>query len=165
MDAAALATIGLWALAAVLIIVGIAGLALPALPGAPLLFCGLVVAAWAEDFAYIGTGGIVTLGILALLTYPVDIVAGALGAKKFGASRQAMIGAGIGALVGVFFGFAGILIGPFAGALIGELTQQRQLRKAGMSGIGATVGFLLGAVAKLAIAFAMIGLFLLFRFG
>jgi uncharacterized protein YqgC (DUF456 family) len=75
-----------------------------------------------------------------------------------------MIGAGIGALVGIFFGIAGILIGPFAGALIGELTQQRQLRKAGMSGIGATIGFLLGAVAKLAIAFAMIGLFLLLRF-
>jgi len=164
MDAASFATIGLWVLAAALILLGIAGLALPALPGAPLLFCGLVVAAWAENFEYIGTGGIVTLGLLALLTYPVDIMAGALGAKRFGASKQAMIGAGIGAVVGMFFGIAGILIGPFAGALIGELTQQRQLRKAGMSGVGATIGFIVGAVAKLAIAFAMIGLFLLLRF-
>ena len=107
MDLATLATVGLWVLAAALVIVGIAGLALPALPGAPLLFCGLVVAAWAEDFAYMGTGGIVVLAILAILTYPVDIVAGALGAKKFGASKQAMIGAGIGALIGIFFGIAG----------------------------------------------------------
>jgi uncharacterized protein YqgC (DUF456 family) len=104
------------------------------------------------------------LAILAILTYPVDIMAGALGAKKFGASKQAMIGAGIGALVGIFFGIAGILLGPFVGALIGELTQQRELRKAGLSGVGATIGFLLGAVAKLAIAFAMIGLFMVFRF-
>ncbi len=155
---------GLWILAVLLIAVGIAGLALPALPGAPLLFCGLVVAAWAEDFAYVGTGSIVGLAVLALLTYPVDILAGALGAKKFGASRQAMIGAGIGALTGLFFGVAGIVAGPFVGALLGELTQQRQLMQAGMAGIGATLGLLLGAVAKLAIAFSMIGLFLLVRF-
>ena len=75
-----------------------------------------------------------------------------------------MVGAAIGALVGIFFGIAGILLGPFIGALIGELTQRRQLYAAGLSGIGATLGFLLGAVAKLAIAFAMIGLFLVMRF-
>ena len=164
MEATSLITIGLWALAAILVLGGIAGLALPALPGAPLLFCGLIVAAWAEDFAYAGTGTIVTLAVLALLTYPVDILAGALGAKKFGASKQAMVGAAIGALIGIFFGIAGILLGPFIGALIGELTQRRQLYAAGLSGIGATLGFLLGAVAKLAIAFAMIGLFLVMRF-
>ena len=164
MELATFTTAGLWLLAAALVAVGIAGLALPALPGAPLLFCGLVIAAWAEDFAYLGTGGIIVLAILAMLTYPVDIMAGALGAKKFGASKQAMIGAAIGALVGIFFGIAGILLGPFIGALLGELTQQRELRKAGLSGVGATIGFIVGAVAKLAIAFAMIGLFAVFRF-
>jgi uncharacterized protein YqgC (DUF456 family) len=163
LEAATLITIGLWALAAILIIVGIAGLALPALPGAPVLFCGLVVAAWAENFIYVGTGTIVTLAILALLTYPVDLLAGAFGAKKFGASKQAMFGAAIGALIGIFFGIAGILLGPFIGALVGELTQQRELQAAGKSGIGAMLGFLLGAVAKFAIAFTMIGLFLVMR--
>ena len=158
------ATVGLWALAAILIIVGIAGLALPALPGAPVLFCGLLVAAWAENFTYVGTGTIVTLAILALLTYPVDLLAGAFGAKKFGASKRAMAGAAIGALIGIFFGIAGILLGPFFGALVGELTQQRELQAAGKSGIGAMLGFLLGAVAKFAIAFTMIGLFLVMRF-
>ncbi|MBT8443030.1 MAG: DUF456 domain-containing protein, partial [Gammaproteobacteria bacterium] len=58
----------LFILAAVLAVVGIAGLALPAVPGAPLLFVGLVVAAWAEDFAYVGTGTLVVLAILAILT-------------------------------------------------------------------------------------------------
>jgi len=59
--------------------VGIVGLAIPALPGAPLLFIGLVLAAWAEDFAYVGTGTLVVLAILALLTYAVDLAAGAFG--------------------------------------------------------------------------------------
>jgi uncharacterized protein YqgC (DUF456 family) len=165
MELATLITIGLWTLAIILMVVGIAGLALPALPGAPLLFCGLVIAAWAENFAYVGTWTIITLGILALLTYPVDILAGALGAKKFGASKRAMAGAAIGAVIGIFFGIPGILLGPFIGALVGELTEQRQLRAAGLSGIGATFGFLLGAAAKFAIAFTMLGLFLVMRLG
>jgi len=164
MELATLTTILLWLLAASLVILGIAGLALPALPGAPLLFGGLVVAAWAEDFTYLGTGSIVVLAVLALLTYPVDILAGALGAQKFGASKKAMVGAGIGAVVGIFFGIVGIVIGPFLGAMVGELMQQREVRKAGLSGIGATLGLLLGAVAKLAIAFMMIALFLFMRF-
>jgi uncharacterized protein YqgC (DUF456 family) len=164
MELATITTILLWLLAASLVILGIAGLALPALPGAPLLFGGLVVAAWAEDFTYLGTGSIVVLAVLALLTYPVDILAGALGAQKFGASKKAMVGAGIGAVVGIFFGIFGIIIGPFAGAMVGELMQQWEVRKAGLSGIGATLGLLLGAVAKLAIAFMMIALFLFMRF-
>lgn len=164
MELATITTILLWLLAASLIVTGIAGLALPALPGAPLLFAGLVVAAWAEDFVYLGTGSIVTLAVLALLTYPVDILAGVMGAQKFGASKTAMAGAAIGAVVGIFFGVIGIIIGPFFGALIGELVQLRELRAAGLSGIGATIGFLLGAIAKLAIAFMMIALFLFMRF-
>jgi hypothetical protein len=154
----------LWALALILVIAGILGLALPALPGAPLLFLGLVVAAWAEDFQYVGTGGLIVLGMLAVLTYLADIAAGVFGAKKFGASKQAMIGAGIGAIVGIFFAPLGILLGPFLGALIGELIQQKKLHTAGLSGIGATVGLLLGAIAKLVLAFMMLSLFAFLRF-
>ena len=165
MDMATFVTIGLWTLAIVLVVAGIAGLTLPALPGAPLLFCGLIVAAWAEDFAYVGTGTIITLAVLALLTYPVDLLAGAFGAKKFGAPKRAMAGAAIGAVIGIFFGIAGILLGPFVGALVGELTQRSQLKAAGLSGIGAMLGFVLGAAAKFAIAFTMVGLFLVMRLG
>ena len=164
MDFGTIGTVALWILAVALVGVGLAGLALPALPGAPLLFAGLLVAAWAEDFQYLGTGGIVTLAILSLLTYPIDIIAGALGAKRFGASKRAIGGAAPGAFIGGFFGIPGSLLGPFAGALLGELSQQWHLGKAGMSGVGATLGFLVGAVAKLTVAFAMIGLFLVLRF-
>lgn len=157
-------TILLWVLAVSLVILGMAGLALPALPGAPLLFLGLVVAAWAENFEYVGTWTLVILAILAALTYAIDIIAGAFGAKKFGASGRAMLGAGIGAIVGIFFGLVGVLLGPFIGAVIGELANRNNIVAAGQAGAGATIGLVLGAAGKLALAFVMLALFALVRF-
>jgi len=154
----------LWALAALLVAVGLAGLFLPAIPGAAVLFAGLVVAAWADDFAYVGWKTLTALGVLALLTYPADFMASAFGAKRFGASPRAVAGAVVGAVIGLFFGLPGVLLGPFLGAVVGELLTQRHLGKAGRAGIGATLGLVLGTAAKLAIAFTMLGIFALVRF-
>lgn len=156
-------TIILWALAVILVTAGLAGLLLPALPGAPLLFLGLVAAAWAEQFVYVGGWTLALLGILAILAYLVDFAAGAFGAKHFGASARSVVGAGIGTLAGMFFGIFGVLIGPFAGAVAGELTVRSDLRAAGKAGIGATLGLALGAAAKIALAFAMLGIFAVVR--
>jgi uncharacterized protein YqgC (DUF456 family) len=158
------ASVLLWIPALLLVAAGIAGLVLPALPGAPLLFAGLVCAAWAEDFAYIGAGWLGVLGALAALSYPIDLAAGAVGARRFGASGRAVVGAALGALVGLFFGLPGILLGPFLGAVLGELSGRRDLRQAGRSGLGATLGLALGVAAKLTLAFAMLGIFALVRF-
>ncbi len=158
------ATIWLMILAVLLVLVGIGGLILPALPGAPIVFAGLFLAAWAEGFEYVGTGTLVVLGLLAALTYVADFVASAFGAKKFGASNKAMIGATIGAIVGLFFGLPGILLGPFAGAMIGEYAEHPDIFKAGNAGLGATLGLALGIAAKMSLAFTMIGLFLIMRF-
>lgn len=157
-------TVLLWILAVVLVVVGIVGLLLPALPGAPLLFAGLFVAAWLEDFAYVGPWTLTLLAVLALMTYAVDFGAGALGAKGFGATKNAMIGAFLGAVVGIFFGLPGIVLGPFVGAVLGELLAERSLGEAGAAGIGATIGLALGAAAKMALAFSMLGIYLLMRF-
>jgi uncharacterized protein YqgC (DUF456 family) len=157
------ATVLLWLLAAILVLAGLVGLLLPVLPGPPLLFAGLLVAAWAEDFAYVGAGTLTVLAALALLSYGVDFVATALGAKRFGASKRAVIGAAVGAVVGLFFGLPGVLFGPFIGAVIGELTAQRGLGEAGRAGMGATLGLVLGVAGKLALAFSMLGLFALMR--
>lgn len=154
----------LWILAAVLIVLGLAGLVLPALPGAPLLFVGLLLAAWAEDFVYVGGWTLTALGVMAVLTYLVDFAATAFGAKRFGASRRAAAGAAIGALAGLFLGLPGVLLGPFVGAVIGELTARRDLAAAGRAGVGASLGLALGAAAKLALGFAMVGIFLVARF-
>jgi uncharacterized protein YqgC (DUF456 family) len=141
-----------------------AGLLFPVLPGAPILFAGLFTAAWADDFAYAGMKTLTVLGIMAVLMYVLDFLASAFGAKHFGASRLAVIGATIGAIVGLFFGIPGILLGPFVGAVLGELFNRPNLRAAGMAGIGATVGLVLGIAAKLSLAFAMLGTFLIVRF-
>jgi len=151
-------------IAFILVAAGLAGLVFPALPGAPMLFAGLVVAAWAEGFEHVGTGTLTVLGIMALLTYLLDFLASAFGAKRFGASPRAVVGATIGAIVGIFFGIPGILLGPFVGAVLGELTVRPDLKSAGQAGIGATVGLALGVAAKLTLALAMVGVFMLIRF-
>jgi len=153
----------LWLAAVLLLIAGLVGLVLPAIPGAPLIFAGMLLAAWAEDFQYIGAGTLSVLALMAALSYAADFAAGALGAKRFGASRRAVIGAAIGAIAGLFFGLPGVLLGPFVGAVVGELSTRRSLGDAGRAGVGATLGLVLGAAAKIALAFAMIGTFLLVR--
>jgi len=150
-----------YALAVALVLAGVVGLVLPALPGAPLVFAGLVLAAWADGFAHVGAGMLATLALLTLLTLVVDAGASALTARRFGASGRAVAGAVIGGVVGLAFGLPGILLGPFAGAVVGELSARRGLREAGWSGVGATLGLAVGGALKLALAGAMLGLFVL----
>lgn len=159
-----MATAALLVLGAGLVLLGLAGLLFPALPGAPLLFLGLVVAAWAEDFAYVGTGTIVALALIAAVIYAIDIVAGILGARRFGASPRALTGAAVGAVVGLFFGLPGVLLGPFLGACVGEFTVIGELRAAGRAGLGTAFGLLVGTAAKIALAFSMLGIFAVMRF-
>ncbi len=153
----------LWILALVLVLIGFAGLVLPALPGIPMIYAGLVLAAWAEDFAHVGWITLTILGLLALVSYGIDFAATALGAKKFGASPRAIWGAAAGTLIGIFFGLPGIIIGPFAGALIAELTHKNDMQAATKAGVGATLGLLFGAILKIALAFTLIGVFVVAR--
>lgn len=150
----------LWALAVALIALGIAGTILPALPGPILVFAGLVVGAWANGFERVGPATLVLLGLLTALTYLVDLAATALGVRRSGASNRAVLGSIIGLLAGLPFGLPGLLLGPFAGALVAELTVRNDLRQASRAGFGAWLGFILGTIAKLALVFTMIGIFL-----
>lgn len=153
-------SLALWILAVALVLVGIADTVLPALPGPVLVFAGLVLGAWADGFERVG---LLTLALLALMTlaaYLIDLAATVLGVQRSGASTRAVVGAAVGLLAGIPFGLPGLLIGPFAGAVLAELTVRNDLRQAGRAGIAAWLGFLVGTVAKLAIVFAMIGVFL-----
>lgn len=147
-----------------LVFVGLIGLIFPILPGPALIFAGLVLASWAEDFAHTGIKTITILAVLAILAHAIDFIAGAFGAKKFGASRWASFGALIGAVVGVFFGFVGVLIGPFIGAFLGEFMVKNHIQSATRAGIGSWLGVILGTVAKVALGFAMIGIFIMVRY-
>ena len=149
----------LWAVAVALILIGAAGTVLPALPGATLVFGGIVLAAWIDGFARIPVWLIVVLGVLTAMAWIVDYVAAALGAKRAGASKLAVFGAVAGTLAGIFTGLWGLLFMPLAGAAIGEYVAQRDLRRAGKVGVATWMGLLLGTAAKVAIVFAMIGIF------
>ena len=148
-----------YALAIVLILVGIAGVLLPALPGLPLVFAGMLLAAWAGDFQQIGWVTLVVLGLLTLLSVAVDFFATLVGAKRVGASKKALWGAVLGTFIGIFYGPIGLLAGPFVGALLGELWHGREFRQATKVGLGTWLGIVLGVVLKLGLAFAMLGLF------
>jgi uncharacterized protein YqgC (DUF456 family) len=153
-------TIFLWVLAVVLMAVGVAGIILPALPGTLLIFGGILLAAWADGFARVGPWTVAVIGVIGVASYFVDLAAAALGAKRLGASKRAMVGAGLGTIAGLFLGLPGIIIGPFVGAVIGELTDSRDLAKAGKAGVAAWIGFAVGTAVKVALAFMMIAIFL-----
>jgi len=153
-------TILLYGLGFALVIIGLVGIVLPALPGHILILVGLVVAAWAEHFTRVGVWTLVVIGVIAAASYLVDFAAAALGAKHLGASTRAMVGAGLGTIAGLFLGLPGIILGPFVGAVIGELTVDRDLRRAGRAGVAAWIGFAIGTAVKVALAFLMIGIFL-----
>ncbi len=149
----------LWLLALLLVLAGILGAILPAIPGAPLVFGGLFLGAWIDRFARVGWFPLVVIGLLMVLTFVVDVVATALGAKKAGASPLALVGAGVGTVAGLFFGFVGVIVGPFVGAALGEYAARRDLRQAGRAGFGTWIGILLGSAAKIALMLGMVGVF------
>jgi uncharacterized protein YqgC (DUF456 family) len=149
----------LYLLAVVLVLVGIAGVILPALPGIPLVFAGLVLAAWADDFVHVGWLPLTVLGLLTLLSFAVDILATVVGAQRVGASRKALWGTFLGSIVGVFFMPIGLFVGPLAGALLGEYWHTRELGRSTKVGLATWLGILLGFALKLALVIAMLGLF------
>jgi uncharacterized protein YqgC (DUF456 family) len=151
----------LWIAAVALIAIGVAGTILPAIPGVTLVFLGMLLAAWIDDFARIPVWLVVVFGVLTAIAWGVDYLAAAAGAKKAGASKLAVIGAMIGTVAGIFTGFVGLLFMPLVGAAVGEFIAQRDLRRAGTVGVATWLGLLVGTAVKVAIVFAMIGVFVL----
>jgi len=151
--------IALYVLAALLMLGGLAGAILPALPGLPMLFGGIWLAAAVDGYRHLGVWWLLAIGIIGVAGVIIDFVASALGAKKVGASKLALWGATIGTIVGMFLGIPGLLLGPFIGALIGELASGTSVLRSTHVGIGTWLGLLFGTLIKLVLSFVMIGLF------
>lgn len=152
-------TTALWILAFALMLVGVLGLVLPLLPGVPLVFAGMLLAAAIEDFERISWITITVLGVLTLIAVIGEFAASTLGTKRAGASPRAVWGAFLGTVIGLFFGLPGLLLGPFIGAVAGELSVHGRLDRAREVGIATWIGLLIGTIAKIAITFAMLGVF------
>jgi uncharacterized protein len=151
-------TIALWVLAVLLVVTGLVGTVLPALPGTVLIFAGILLAAWIDDFARISGWAVAVAGILTLISFVCDYLAAVLGARRLGASRKALVGAAIGTVVGIFTGLWGLVFMPLVGAAIGEYLVLRNLRRAGEVGFATWIGVMIGTAVKIAIAFTMVGI-------
>ena len=149
-------------LATVLVVIGLVGTVLPAIPGALFVFGGLLLAAWADGFAHVGPIGLSIIGVLGLASFVADFVASLVGAKRVGASPLALAGATAGGLIGLFLGLPGMILGPFVGAVGGELIARGKVLQAGKVGLGTWLGLVASAVLKLVLAFMMIATFVAF---
>jgi uncharacterized protein YqgC (DUF456 family) len=149
----------IWVLVVLLVFAGVAGTVLPALPGVPLVFAGLLLAAWADGFTRVGVVTLIVLGVLTALSFAIDFAAAALGAKRVGATKWAIVGAALGTLTGIFFGLPGLLAGPFFGAVVGEMMSHGRWPQAARAGMATWIGLLFGTLVKLALVFTMIGVF------
>ena len=149
----------LWTAVVVLLALGLAGIILPVLPGTALIFGGILLGAWIDDFTNVSTWTVAIAAVLTVISLIADYVAAALGAKRVGASRQAVIGAVLGTLLGIFSGLWGLIFMPLVGAAVGEYMALRNLQRAGQVGLATWIGLLLGTAVKIAIAFTMLGMF------
>ena len=147
-----------WTLSTGLILLGLAGIVLPALPGTVLVLAGIVLGAWIDDFTRVGWLAIATVAVLAVLAWMLDYVAALLGAKRAGASRQAVIGAALGTVAGIFMGLVGVFFMPLVGAAIGEFIARKDHQRAVKVGVATWLGMMAGILAKVILAFMMVGI-------
>jgi uncharacterized protein YqgC (DUF456 family) len=151
-----------------LIVVGIAGTVLPALPGTVLVLAGIVWGAWLDDFVRVPVWVVVLCAVLAALAWATDYVAALMGAKRVRASGWALAGAAAGTVAGIFTGFIGLLFMPLLGAMAGEWWALRHQpggtvtangQRALTVGVATWLGMMIGTAVKLALVFVMVGAF------
>jgi uncharacterized protein YqgC (DUF456 family) len=147
------------ALAAVVILVGLVGAIVPVLPGIPLIFAGIWLIAGVDGYRHLGPGWLLGIAAVGTVGLVVDLLGGALGTKRVGASPQAVWGALIGTVIGLFFGIPGLLFGPFFGAVLGELSAGNSVLRSAHAGINAWVGLIFGTIIKLVSSLMMVALF------
>ncbi len=175
-----------WTLSLLMIMAGLAGTILPALPGTALVLAGIFLGAWVDGFVRVGVGTLTVVSVLAALSFVLEYLAGLMGAKRAGASRWALVGAAIGTVVGLLMGLVGVLFMPLVGAAVGEYAAQQQARrlasgvetslvKAGEAGpaargsahkalhvgVAAWLGLMVGMLAKVVLGFVMVGVFVI----
>jgi uncharacterized protein len=146
-------------IAATLILVGLAGAMVPALPGVPLIFCGLWLVAYIDHYHHVGAWWLLGIAIVGATGLTLDLLAGALGAKQVGASKEAVWGAFLGTAMGLFFGLPGVLLGPFFGAVLGELSAGGSVLRSTDVGMSAWLGMIFGTIIKLVSSLIMLAVF------
>ena len=144
-------------IAVIFFIAGLIGTIVPILPGAILIYVGMLVYGFMTHFVTLNVEFFITQGLVLLLLFAIDYIASAIGTRRFGGSKQAAWGAVIGTVIGVFiFGPLGIVLGPFLGAVIAELLRRTEINQAIRVGFGTLIGILGGTLLKIFIEIIMI---------
>jgi uncharacterized protein len=149
----------LYVIAAALIVAGLIAAIVPALPGIPLIFAGIWLIAGLDHYHHLGLWWLLGIALIGTIGLTLDLLAGALGAKRAGASPRAVSGALVGTIVGLFFGLPGLLLGPFMGAVLGELTAGNSILRSTHVGVGTWIGLIFGTIVKMVSSMTMVALF------
>lgn len=143
--------------AVIFFILGMLGTIFPALPGSILVFAGMVIYGFMTGFSNLNVSFYILEFAVLVLTFLIDFLATAKGAKHFGGSRGAAIGAAAGTILGLItLGPLGIVIGPFVGAVLAELISGTEIKQSLRSGFGSVVGIVGGTIFKLSAEILMI---------
>lgn len=162
-----------WALIA-LMVVGLVGAFVPALPGIGLIVAAVLI--WSLVTGFASSSWALGTAIVALvLSLGVNYLATYLGAKKVGASKWGQIGSIAGLVVG-FLGLLpalpvggpllGILFGTMAGAFLGEFLYRRELgmgdrlKLSGKVSLAVVVSSLIGTVLEGLLALTAVVVFI-----
>jgi len=145
-------------IAGALIALGLACAIIPTAPGIPMIFIGIWLIAGIDHYHHVGFWWLIVIAAVGAVALGIDLLAGVLGVKRVGASKQAVLGALVGTLTGLFFGLPGLLLGPFLGAVVGELTAGSSVQRSTNVGIGAWLGLLFGTIIKLVSSLIMVAL-------
>lgn len=138
-------------------IAGVAGIVLPILPGAPLIWLGMLIYGFFAGFADLGVGFFIGQALAVGIVFLIDYAANVWGVRRGGGSKAAIWGSLAGMLAGVLIaGPLGIIFGPFLGAVAGELIVKKPLYLAIRTGIGTLIGMIGGLVFKLTVVAGMI---------
>jgi uncharacterized protein YqgC (DUF456 family) len=154
--------LSVWSLTICLLLVGIIGSVVPFLPGPLLIFAAGIIHTVLLPEAGMSVWGFVVLSLGIVLSYVIDFVSGAMGARWFGASRWGIAGVFIGGIVGMFFVPVGLILGPLLGGVSFELIfAKKRLQPAAKSAWGSLLGTGVGLVLRLIVALGMVAAFLL----
>lgn len=136
---------------------GLAGTFLPVLPGAPLIWLGMLLYGLITGFEKLTAAFFVGQAMAVALVFFIDYAANVWGVKKYGGSSAATWGSLAGLVLGiVLLGPLGIVFGPFVGAVAGDLVAQKPLFSAVRSGVGTIIGMIGGLAFKLVVEAGMI---------
>ena len=143
------------------ILVGLAGLVLPVIPGPAVIWLSCVAWAWADGFDRLGWPALGFLLVLAIIAQGADLILGAFGARRSGVAAKSLILASVAAVIGFIpFQFIGAVV---AAAVTLVVVESRRLggdwRAALSTGGTFLIAYFAAMALEIVLALAMVAFF------